>query len=47
LKDNPFFDRKIVQKNFDSFFQDVDKGKDGKIDRYELYEYCIDNLKPE
>jgi hypothetical protein len=36
----------VIMKEFDDFFAKVDKNKDGKVDRWELYEYCINNMKP-
>lgn len=37
LKSHRFFNKKMVQKSFDDFFQKVDANNDGKIDRWELY----------
>ena len=37
----------MVQKNFEDFFKKVDTNNDGKIDRWELYEYCIKNIAPD
>jgi len=34
LKSHNFFNKKMVQKSFDDFFQTVDTNKDGKIDRW-------------
>ena len=47
LKGKKFFDRKMVQKNFEDFFQKVDTNHDNKIDRWELYEYCMNNITPD
>lgn len=47
LKDHKFLNKKLVQKEFDQFFRKVDTNNDGKIDRWELYEYCMNNLTPE
>ena len=44
LKAHKFFNKKMVQKNFEDFFHKVDTNNDGKIDRWELYEYCIKNI---
>jgi hypothetical protein len=38
--------RPVVQKGFDDFFAKVDINNDGKIDRWELYSYCINNMAP-
>jgi len=38
--------RKMVQKSFEDFFAKVDANNDGKIDRWELYDYCIKNMTP-
>lgn len=37
----------MVQKEFDEFFNKVDINGDGKIDRWELFSYCINNMAPE
>lgn len=34
LKSHNFFNKKMVQKSFDGFFQKVDTNNDGKIDRW-------------
>ena len=34
VKSHPFFDKKLVQKDFDMFFKKVDTSHDGKIDRW-------------
>jgi len=47
LKSHPFFNKRMVQKSFEQFFQNVDTNNDGKIDRWELYEYCMKNITPE
>ena len=47
LKGSKFFNRKMAQKNFENFFQKVDTNHDGKIDRWELYDYCLRNISPE
>lgn len=47
LKTHKFFNKKMVQKNFQDFFDKVDTNHDGKIDRWELYDYCIHNITPE
>ena len=47
VKTHPFFDKKLIIKDFESFFTKVDTSHDGKIDRWELYNYCIKNIKPE
>lgn len=47
LKSHRFFNKKMVQKGFDDFFRKVDTNNDGKIDRWELYQYCINNITPE
>ena len=46
LRSHKFFNRKMVQRNFQEFFDKVDTNKDGKIDRWELYEYCLHNITP-
>ena len=47
LRSQRFLNKKMVQKNFEDFFKKVDTNNDGKIDRWELYEYCIKNITPE
>ena len=47
VQTHPFFNKKLVQKDFEMFFRKVDTSHDGKIDRWELYNYCIKNIKPE
>lgn len=47
LKGTKFFNRKMVQKNFEDFFQKVDTNHDNKIDRWELYDYCVRHVAPE
>ena len=47
LKNHTFFNKKMVQKEFDQFFAKVDTNNDGKIDRWELYDYCLKNITPE
>jgi Ca2+-binding EF-hand superfamily protein len=37
----------MVQREFEDFFTKVDTNKDGKIDRWELYDYCLKNITPE
>jgi len=37
----------MVSKRYEDFFSTVDTNNDGKIDRWELYEYCIKNITPE
>lgn len=46
LKTHKYFDRKMVQREFEDFFRKVDTNKDNKIDRWELYDYCIKNIEP-
>lgn len=46
LKDHKFMNRKMVQTQFEQFFAKVDTNNDGKIDRWELYDYCIKNITP-
>ena len=38
--------RKVVQREFDTFMKKVDINQDGKIDRWELYQYCLNHMKP-
>ena len=47
LKGAKYFDKKMVQRNFEDFFKKVDTNHDGKIDRWELYDYCINHITPE
>jgi hypothetical protein len=47
LKSHKFLNRKMVQKEYEEFFTKVDTNKDGKIDRWELYDYCLKNITPE
>jgi hypothetical protein len=47
LKGHKYFNKKMIQKNFENFFQKVDTNKDNKIDRWELYDYCINNITPD
>ena len=47
LKSHKYFNKKLVQKEYEQFFRKVDTNNDGKIDRWELYEYCMNNLTPE
>lgn len=47
LKTHKYFNRKMVQKSYEEFFAKVDTNHDGKIDRWELYEYCLKNITPE
>ena len=47
LKTHKYLNKKMVQTEFDNFFKKVDTNNDGKIDRWELYEYCIKNISPE
>ena len=47
LAQHRFFNKKMVQKGFEDFFKKVDTNNDGKIDRWELYEYCIHNITPD
>ena len=47
LKSHKYFNRKLVTRNFEAFFNTVDANNDGKIDRWELYEYCLKNITPE
>lgn len=37
----------MVQREFEEFFAKVDTNNDGKIDRWELYDYCLKNITPE
>jgi Ca2+-binding EF-hand superfamily protein len=46
LKTHKYINRKMVQKGFEDFFRQVDTNNDNKIDRWELYEYCIKNIEP-
>ena len=47
LRSNRFFNKGQVQKNFQSFFDKVDSNRDGRIDRWELYDYCIHHMGPD
>lgn len=47
LKAHKYFNRKMVQKSYEDFFNKVDTNRDGKIDRWELYDYCLKNITPE
>ena len=47
VKSHPFFDKQLITKDFETFFKKVDTSHDGKIDRWELYLYCIKNIKPD
>ena len=47
LRTRRFLNKKLVQKGFDDFFKKVDTSKEGKIDRWELYEYCLKNITPD
>ena len=47
LKGQKQLNKRLVQKNFEDFFQKVDTNKDNKIDRWELYDYCLANITPE
>lgn len=47
LKVHKYFNRKMVQKEYEEFFAKVDTNGDGKIDRWELYDYCLKNITPE
>lgn len=46
LKTHKYFKRDIVKKEFDEFFAKTDANADGKIDRWELYDYCMNNMQP-
>jgi Ca2+-binding EF-hand superfamily protein len=46
LKGHKYLNRKMVQKGFEDFFRQVDTNNDNKIDRWELYDYCIKNIEP-
>lgn len=46
LKTHKYINRKMVQKGFEDFFRQVDTNNDNKIDRWELYDYCIKNIEP-
>ena len=43
LKSPKAFNNTAVQKNFDNFFRKVDVNGDNKVDRSELYSYCLSN----
>ena len=47
LKTHPYYNKKMVQTKYDEFFTQVDTNNDGKIDRWELYDYCVKNITPE
>lgn len=47
LKGHKYFNKKMVQREFEGFFTKVDTNNDGKIDRWELYDYCLKNITPE
>lgn len=47
LKGQKQMNKRMVQKNFEEFFQKVDTNDDNKIDRWELYDYCLANITPE
>lgn len=46
LKSHKYFNRTMVTRNLETFFATVDTNGDGKIDRWELYEYCVKNITP-
>jgi hypothetical protein len=46
VKSHNYMNRPVIMKEFDQFFNKVDTNKDGKIDRWELYEFCVYNMKP-
>lgn len=47
IKGHRYMNKTLVQKEFDEFFNKVDINNDGKIDRWELYTYCMHNMRPE
>lgn len=47
LKSHTYFNKKMVQREFEDFFVKVDTISGGKIDRWELYDYCLNNITPE
>ena len=47
LRTHKYFNKKMVQKEYETFFRKVDTNNDGKIDRWELYDYCVKNITPE
>jgi len=37
----------MITKDYETFFSKVDAQKDGKIDRWELYDYCVKHITPD
>lgn len=47
VKAHKYFKKESVRKNHATFFAMADNNGDGKIDRWELYDYCVKNMKTE
>ena len=47
LSTHLFFSKKMVERDFENFFRKVDKDNDNRIDRWDLYDYCLKNITPD
>ena len=45
LKTHKYFKKETVKRDHNDFFSKVDVSGDGKIDRWELYNYCLNNMR--
>ena len=47
LNTHSFLNEKMIKDDFEYFFRKVDSDNDRRIDRWDLFDYCLKNVTPD